>query len=187
MGSAQWCLNPSAQMRPLAYPSAQRQSRASPSWEICNILYNGPLGWGPLLGATEGLLPPQKWLWCPYRSSQWPCPSHCSWCSLLPQWAPSLLLSVRDPGVPHEPSLAMGPSASRPLLPGNLEVVSLAGQSLAPLLAMWALTLCLEPLTLHLPFGSKPSSPQNFYYEVSAWNLERWEGSACQQWLAWGM
>ena len=100
---------------------------------------------GPLAGVPGwgdwGPLAPQKWSQCPYRSPQWPRPSQCSWHSLLPQWAPWLLLSVRDPGVPHEPSLVMGPSASRLLLPGSLEVVSLAWQSLAPSLEMWVLTV----------------------------------------------
>ena len=65
--------------------------------------------WGPLT--------PQKWLWCPYKLSQWPHPSWSSWCSLLPWWVLSLLLSVRDLGVPHGPSIVMGPSTSRLLLP----------------------------------------------------------------------
>ena len=38
----------------------------------------------------------------------------------LAQWAPSLLLSVRGLGIPHEPSLAVGSSIGRPLLPGSL-------------------------------------------------------------------
>ena len=74
----------------------------------------------------------------------------------------------------------MGLSVSRPLLPGSLGVVLLTGQSLAPLWVMWALTWCFGPLTLHLPTGIEPSSPQNFNYEVSTWSLERWEESA--QW-----
>ena len=81
----------------------------------------GPLAWVPWLGP----LAPQKWAWCPFRSSQWPRTSQCSWCSLSPQWAPPQLPAVRGPGVPHEHPLAMGPSASRSLLPGSLEVVSL--------------------------------------------------------------
>ena len=130
---------------------------------------------------SSGLLSPRKWSQCPYKSPLWPCPSQCSWHSLSPQWAPPLLLSLRGPGVPHDPSLMMGLSVSRPLLPGSLGVVLLAGQSLAPLWLMWALNWCFGPLTLHLPTGIKPCSPQNFDYEVSTWSLERWEESAQQQ------
>ena len=64
-------------------------------------------------------------------------------------------------------------------------MVLLARQSLASLWVMWALTWCFGPLTLHLPTGIEPSSPQNFDYEVSAWSLKRWEESLWQQQLAW--
>ena len=130
-------------------------------------------------------LNPQKRSHCPYRSPLWPHPSQCSWHSLLPQWAPPLLLSLRGAGVPHEPPLAMDLSVSRPLLPESLGVVLLAGQSLTPLLVMWALTWFFGPLTLHLPTGIKPSSPWNFDFEVSTWNLEKWEECAQWQQLAW--
>ena len=57
MVSAQWHLNPSAQRQSSAYPSGQRHSWASPSWEVSNIFNDGPCGWSPLAGATEGHLP----------------------------------------------------------------------------------------------------------------------------------
>ena len=67
---------------------------------------------GPLLGSPSwghwGPLTPQKWSQCPYRSPQWPHPSQCSWCSLLPQWALSLLPAVRGLGVPQEHPLVNG-------------------------------------------------------------------------------
>ena len=178
MVSAQWHLNPSAQRQSSAYPSAQWQSWASPLWEVCNILYDGPPGWG-----HWGPLTTRKWSWCPYRSPQWPRPSQCSWHSLLPQWVPPLLPAVWGLGVPQEHPLATGLPASRPLLPGSLEVASLAVRLPASLLVMWALTLCFG--LVPLPFNVEPSFPWNFCHEVSIWNFGRLNGSAKQQWPAW--
>ena len=152
MVSAQWHLNPSTQRQSSAYPSTQRQSWASPLWEVGDILYDGPLWLGSPGWGHWGPLAPQKWSRCPYRSPQWPCPSQCSWHSLLPQWAPPLLPAVRGPWVPQEHPLVTGLPASRSLLPGSLEVVWLAARLPVSLLAMWALTLCFE--LVPLPFCS---------------------------------
>ena len=122
-----------------------------------------PLWWAPWLGSPAqghwGPLSPQKWLWCPYRTPPWSCPLQFSWHSLLPWWAPSLLLSVRGLGIHHKPYLVVGSSRSRPLLPGSLGVGSPARQSLAPSLVMWALIWCFEPSTSHLLTSIELSSP----------------------------
>ena len=62
--------------------------------------------------------------------------------------------SCKGLGVPHEHPPVTGPSASRSLLPGSLEVVSLAVQFPAYLFVMWALTLCFEYVPLPFSIGA---------------------------------
>ena len=89
--------------------------------------------------------------------------------------------SCKGSGVSYKQPLAMGPSTSRPLLPRSLEVVSLAMQSPASPLAMWALTLHFESVTVPLSFSAKPSFPWNFCYEVSVWNFRDWRDLPSRQ------
>ena len=87
--------------------------------------------------------------------------------------------------MPHEQQLAMSPSASRPLLPGSLEVMSLAMQFLESPLVMKAPTLCFKSVTVLLPSGTEPSFSQNSSCMVSIWNSKGSEGPALWQQLAW--
>ena len=57
MVSNHWCLNLSTQRWSSAHSSTQRQSCIRSSQEVCDILYDGPISWGPLLRATESHLP----------------------------------------------------------------------------------------------------------------------------------
>ena len=182
MVSAQWHLNPSAQRQSSAYPSAQRQSWASPLWEVSNIFNDGPMGLGPLAGAPEGHSP------------------HGSGYSVHIGYPSGLVLhdaagtccchsrlhhccQLQGVGGCHKQPPVTGPSTSRLLLPRSLEVVSFAVQFPASLLAMWALTLHFESVTVAPPFCTKASFPQNSCYEVSVWNFGRLEGPAWLQWL----
>ena len=67
MVTAQWHLGLSTQRQASIHPSTQRQSSVNPSaqrqsWvsslhKVCDVLYDGPLSQGLLLGATESHLP----------------------------------------------------------------------------------------------------------------------------------
>ena len=69
MVTAQWCLSlsvqrqssihPSTQSQVSVYPSAQRQVWVSSLHKVCDVLYDGSLSLGHLLGATEK--PPAHW------------------------------------------------------------------------------------------------------------------------------
>ena len=185
MVSTQWHLNPSAQRQSSAYPSTQRQSWASPLWEVGDIFNDGPHGLGPLAGVPKGHLPHgsgysvhigyPSGLVLHDAAGAHHCQSrlhHC--CQLQGVWE-----------VPHKQPLAMGPSTSRPLLPRNLEVVELSMWFPASPLVTWALTLHFESVTVPLPFGTEPSFPWNSWYKVSIWDFGRSEGTAWQQWPAW--
>ena len=57
MVTAQWCLSLSTQRWASVYPSAQRWVWVSSLHMVCDVLYDGPLSQGLLLGATESHWP----------------------------------------------------------------------------------------------------------------------------------
>ena len=65
---------------------------------FCDILYAGPLSWGPLLRATESHLPHRSGHGVHIGHPHHLIPLQYSWHSWLPWWAPTLLLSLRDLG-----------------------------------------------------------------------------------------
>ena len=111
MVPAQWHLSLSTQRQSSVHPSSQRQSWVSSLHKVCDVLYDGPLSQGLLLGATESHLP--HWSGHGIHIGH-PC------CLILydaagthgcHSGAQTLLLSLRGPGALCEFFLAMGPSS----------------------------------------------------------------------------
>ena len=119
---------PSAQRWSSVYPSVQRQVWVSSLHEVRDVLYDGPLSLGLLLGATKSHLP--------HWSGHGVHIGHLIASFFMMQLAlmvamvgPNTAAILKAPGALHEPFLVMGPSAGKQSLPWSQEAVSLTGWS----------------------------------------------------------